>query len=361
MTSTLEVPRRTTLFIDGSASNRARIAAAVDGPVFGRGLVFRDYQGRHQEYETALADIVGALDELWSAPDGPSLVGVVDDGLVPGHIRHLMRQHRKAGGAVRHVAADEVSSVMVREPLPLAHMSMTGSFDIVGDIHGCADEFRDLLGKLGYKIQDGIIQTTADRVLVCVGDLVDRGPASLDVLNLVSASVEAGTALCVMGNHDRHLLSFLSGQRASRTHGSDVTQDAVAALDDGRQEALRCFLERLPGHLLLDAGRLVVTHAGIEPWMIGRESDLIDEYNYFGLKTGLFDDAGKPVRGDWQSKYGDGPMVVYGHEAHLSPKSVGRTLCIDTRCYETGQLTALRWPELELVMTPPMPGDTPRP
>src|SRR5262249_32562854 len=89
-----------------------------------------------------------------------------------------------------------------------------GPFDIIGDVHGCADEVEILLAKLGYAVawsgdgQDrtcGVVPPTGRRAIF-VGDLVDRGPRSPDVLRLVHAMAMSGAGLCVPGNHDVKLV-----------------------------------------------------------------------------------------------------------------------------------------------------------
>src|SRR3546814_11274039 len=87
---------------------------------------------------------------------------------------------------------------------------LKGPFDIVGDVHGCADELEALLGELGYGISwEGMREQAGTRVtaphgrtLVFVGDLVDRGPRSPDVLRVAMGAVASGCGLAVQGNHD---------------------------------------------------------------------------------------------------------------------------------------------------------------
>src|SRR5215813_1208712 len=82
-----------------------------------------------------------------------------------------------------------------RQPLWNNKRDEHGPFDIVGDVHGCLNELMELLSQLGYGIdhRDGIPQACPPegRKLVFVGDLVDRGPATPDVLKLVMGMVKA--------------------------------------------------------------------------------------------------------------------------------------------------------------------------
>src|SRR5207249_10220708 len=84
-----------------------------------------------------------------------------------------------------------------------------GPFDIIGDVHGCFDELRELLKQLGYEIQmhgesepHFRVQHPQGRKAVFLGDLVDRGPAIPNTLRLAMNMVSAGNALCIPGNHD---------------------------------------------------------------------------------------------------------------------------------------------------------------
>src|SRR5215469_6716283 len=80
-------------------------------------------------------------------------------------------------------------------------------FDIIGDVHGCIDELCALLGRLGYTRSDsGEYSHPLGRRTVFVGDLVDRGPSSVAVLDLVLAMHAAWRALLVLGNHDARFL-----------------------------------------------------------------------------------------------------------------------------------------------------------
>jgi hypothetical protein len=85
------------------------------------------------------------------------------------------------------------------------------SYDIIGDVHGCADKLEGLLQKLGYKQKDGVYRysgTDGDRQAIFVGDLIDRGCQQVRTLEIVRPMVGAGTAQMVMGNHEFNAISF---------------------------------------------------------------------------------------------------------------------------------------------------------
>ncbi|TIV06365.1 MAG: polynucleotide kinase-phosphatase, partial [Mesorhizobium sp.] len=232
--------------------------------------------------------------------------------------------------------------------------------DIIGDVHGCADELQILLSRLGYRVawsEDRDDRTVAvtppdGRKIVFVGDLVDRGPNAPDVLRMAMSMVAAGTAYCVQGNHERKLGRWLEGRKVTVAHGLQQTIDQLDAQDRGLREALPAFLDGLRSHVWLDSGRLAVAHAGLREEMIGRGSGAVREFALYGETTGEIDEFGLPVRADWAMAYRGKTAVIYGHTPVLSAEWVNNTLCIDTGCVFGGKLTALRWPERELVDVP---------
>ena len=103
-----------------------------------------------------------------------------------------------------------------------------GPFDIIGDVHGCFDELIELLGHLGYDVQrdaeredgDGFrVMPPVGRKAVFLGDLIDRGPKSADVLRLMMSMCANGVATCVPGNHDVTLMRALRGKKVQLSHG----------------------------------------------------------------------------------------------------------------------------------------------
>ena len=249
---------------------------------------------------------------------------------------------------------------VTRQPLWTDKRDDHGPFDIIGDIHGCANELQALLGKLGYGVTwsedrgDRTVSVTAPkgRKVVFVGDLVDRGPNSPDALRIAMSMVAAGTAYCVQGNHERKLGRWLEGRKVTVAHGIQETIDQLEGQDRGLREGLPGFLDSLRSHVWLDGGKVAVAHAGLKEEMIGRGSGAVREFALYGETTGEIDEFGLPVRADWAAAYRGKTAVVYGHTPVVSPEWVNNTLCIDTGCVFGGKLTALRWPERELVEVP---------
>jgi protein phosphatase len=248
------------------------------------------------------------------------------------------------------------SAVLERQPLWNNRKHEHGPFDIIGDVHGCMDELRDLLAQLGYEIggQDGGCRVTppAGRKAVYVGDLVDRGPRIPEVLRLVMSMVDGGAALCVPGNHDIKLVRKLKGRDVQITHGLADSLEQLDAEPPEFRERACAFLDGLVSHYVLDDGKLVVAHAGMKEEMQGRGSGKVRDFALYGETTGETDEFGLPVRGNWAAEYRGKAMVVYGHTPVAEPEWLNRTINIDTGCVFGGKLTALRYPERELVSVP---------
>jgi len=247
-----------------------------------------------------------------------------------------------------------------RTPLWTDRRPETGPFDIIGDVHGCCGELESLLEKLGYSVswtgegadRECSVTPPEGRRAVFVGDLVDRGPRTPDVLRLVKAMVDTGAAFCVPGNHDVKFLRWLNGRKVKPTHGLDLS---IAQMEDEPPEfskTIQEFLNGLVSHLWLDQGKLVIAHAGIKAEMIGRSSGAVREFCLYGETTGETDEFGLPVRYNWAAEYQGETTVVYGHTPVLDADWLNNTICLDTGCVFGGKLTAMRWPEKELVSVP---------
>ena len=271
-------------------------------------------------------------------------------------LRNLQREGFRHVHVLRSVAEVD-SAEVVREPLWNNRRWDHGPFDIIGDVHGCADELEDLLEQLGYVVPDAaVVEGTTParrhpggRRAVFVGDLVDRGPRIPAVLTTVMNLVETGAALCVPGNHDIKLMRKLRGRDVQITHG---LADSIAQLDgeppEFRDRVLR-FIDDLVSHYVLDDGKLVVAHAGLKEEYQGRGSGAVRDFALYGETTGETDEFGLPVRYNWAAEYRGKAVVVYGHTPVPEPEWVNGTINIDTGCVFGGRLTALRWPERELI------------
>lgn len=281
-------------------------------------------------------------------------------------LRRSLKELKREG--FRHIyvleSADEVESALIeRVPLWNDRSHEHGPFDIIGDVHGCADELEELLGKLGYEKSpladsnllwgDAAYAHPAGRKAVFVGDLVDRGPRVLDTVRIVRNMLQQGSGLCVPGNHDMKLLKKLNGRDVQITHGLALSLAEIDALpDDVRApfcQSLAEFLDGLVSHYVLDDGRLVVAHAGLKEEMHGRGSGKVRDFALYGETTGETDEFGLPIRHNWAAEYRGSATVVYGHTPVPEPEWLNRTINIDTGCVFGGKLTALRLPEREFI------------
>ncbi|HXF61826.1 MAG TPA: polynucleotide kinase-phosphatase [Caldilineaceae bacterium] len=250
---------------------------------------------------------------------------------------------------------DEVAAASVtREPLWTDRRWDHGPFDIIGDVHGCYDELLLLLERLGYTVDGEAMRAVppAGRKAVFLGDLVDRGPKIPQVLRLVMGMVAEGTALCLPGNHDDKLMRKLRGRTVQVTHGLAESLAQLADEPPEFRQQVADFIDSLVSHYVLDEGRLVVAHAGMKESMAGRASGAVRDFALYGETTGETDEFGLPVRHNWAAEYRGAAMVVYGHTPAPSPEWLNRTINIDTGCVFGGALTALRYPERELVSVP---------
>ncbi len=233
-----------------------------------------------------------------------------------------------------------------------------GPFDIIGDVHGCADELISLLDRLGYVVSaapDGAgytVRSPERRRAVFLGDLVDRGPKTPDVLRLVMGMVASGDALCIPGNHDVKLARKLRGRDVRIAYGLAETLAQLEEEPPEFRDEVAAFLDGLVGHYVLDGGDLVVAHAGLKESLQGRASGRVRDFALFGETTGETDEFGLPVRYDWAEEYRGRAMVVYGHTPVPEAEWRNKTINIDTGCAFGGKLTALRYPERDLVSVP---------
>ena len=276
-------------------------------------------------------------------------------------LRHLRRE------GFRHTfvmdSPEEIETAVIdRVPLWNDKRAEQGPFDIIGDVHGCAEELKTLLQQLGYESVSGeenplwgsaVYRHPEGRKAVFVGDLVDRGPRVLETTRIVRNMVVHGSGHCVAGNHDVKLLRKLRGKNPQLTHGLQQTWAEIEALSDEIREPfckeLADFIDGLVSHYMLDQGNLVIAHAGLKEEMHGRGSGRVREFALYGETTGETDEFGVPVRYNWAADYRGKAAVVYGHTPVSEAQWLNNTLCIDTGCVFGGKLTAFRYPERECV------------
>jgi len=144
------------------------------------------------------------------------------------------------------------------------------SYDIIGDVHGHADELTDLLRSMGYNEKNEVFRHPSRKVIF-LGDFIDRGPKQLETLKVVMNMVDAGEALAVMGNHEFNALSYHTQHPQTRTWLRDHSEknygqheafltafEKNTTIDSSLQDVLS-FFWRLP--LWLDLPGLRIIHA----------------------------------------------------------------------------------------------------
>lgn len=284
-------------------------------------------------------------------------------------VRNQKQQLRKSLSDMRYEgfkkvftlkSVQEVEAVtsIKREKLFNDKKNVHGPFDIIGDIHGCFDELCELLTTLGYIIthiphtfeNHGFsISHPQGRIAVFVGDLVDRGPDSPNVLRIVMSMVNSGSAYCVPGNHDVKLQKFLNNRKVQIKNGLEMTVQQLEQESPEFKSTVATFLHELISHYIFDDGKLLVAHAGLKEQLQGRASAAVRDFCLYGETTGETDEYGLPVRHNWAAEYQGMTKVVYGHTPVVRAEWLNRTIDIDTGCVFGGALTALRYPEEELV------------
>ncbi|OLP64837.1 Bis(5'-nucleosyl)-tetraphosphatase PrpE [Bacillus pumilus] len=239
-------------------------------------------------------------------------------------------------------------------------------FDMIGDIHGCYEELLILIDKLGYKLKDGLPVHPDQRTLALVGDLTDRGPQSVEVMEFVIHAYAHGAIRYVPGNHCFKLYRYLKGNPVKLLHGIETTVNEIKKLPIKKQNKLssefKQLFEKAPLYDVLIPHELIIAHAAMKEKDIGKTPNRhMRSYLLFGDVTGETWPDGRPVRKDWAKEYHGKAWIVYGHTPVKEPRFVGRTVNIDTGCVFGNQLSALQYPELKTISVPSsMPYDKTR-
>ena len=215
----------------------------------------------------------------------------------------------------------------------------------IGDIHGCLEEFNELLKLVDY--------TSPAVRIICLGDLIDRGPDSVGV---VRRCRELGIET-ICGNHEHKFVKWYRSQ-GSRVDVYD-RKDYYSRLSD---EDIQ-YIHSMPAYIELDD--VIAVHAGVKPGILmsnQRKDDLMylrytdSDRKFISLKT--INKLGKEeVGAKFWTEFWYGPKsVVYGHNVHgfdepLIEERLPGVTCygLDTGCCFGGRLTALIWETKEIV------------
>jgi len=209
---------------------------------------------------------------------------------------------------------------------------------IIGDVHGCLDELVALLAKCNY-------DADVDQV-VLVGDLVNKGPKSAEVVRYVR---EIPNVLCVLGNHDVALLKWLSKPEplrpASYAYASQLTSEDVA------------WLQHLPWTITLEDFNAIVVHAGVVPQKPLAEQSLNDLTKMRNVKSSRDSSKAEVLEATesvnnggvaWSSVWAGPEHVYFGHDAVRGLQQFPFCTGLDTGCCYGRSLTAITLPGQEL-------------
>lgn len=328
-------------------------------------------EARRKLVELAKAHDVLPVAIVFDLPESMSIARNserTDREIPPGVVKRQTDQLRRS---LRHLGKEGFRKVHVlRTPEDVAAVTIDrtrllndrsdehGPFDVIGDVHGCRRELETLLTSLGYEFLRDDQGRAIDarhprgRRVVFLGDLVDRGPDVVGVLRLAMGMVASGAALAVPGNHEAKLVRALRGAQVTVSHGLEETLAQLAGESEEFREQVAMFCYDLVSHLVLDDGRLVVAHAGLKEQYQGRASGRVRAFALYGETTGETDEFGLPVRYPWAQDYRGKAVVLYGHTPVPTVEWINNTACLDTGCVFGGALSAMRYPEREVVSVP---------
>lgn len=199
---------------------------------------------------------------------------------------------------------------------------------IIGDIHGCFEELGELLSKLEF-------QVGRDR-LISVGDLVNKGPRSVDVLRFFASS----NSEAVLGNHELAFLEALASSTSLPSPWRKLREEMGDELDYWLR-----WLRSLP--LYIEEEGFLVVHAGLEPGRHPSESSanlLTRIRTWDGRGDCLYREGDPP----WFDFYKGEKLVVHGHWARLGLVQRHNTIGLDTGCVYGRSLSALVLPERQI-------------
>jgi serine/threonine protein phosphatase 1 len=211
---------------------------------------------------------------------------------------------------------------------------MNGRIIAIGDIHGCHQEFADLLDRLAL---------TKDDRLILVGDLINRGPDSCKVIDLARQS----RALSLLGNHELRLLTY----RKNKTPIADISRETDADTFQKLRPEDWAYLEAMPLTHYIEELNTVFVHGGFlpnEPWQ-RQPASVVTRIQAVDANGKACKRAEAPDAPLWADLWNGPPFVVYGHTPRPEVYKLKWSVGIDTACVMGGSLTAYILPEKRFV------------
>ncbi|WP_442852807.1 polynucleotide kinase-phosphatase [Bacillus sp. UNC438CL73TsuS30] len=255
---------------------------------------------------------------------------------------------------------EEIRDLEIHRLENLMVIDVGNGIDIIGDIHGCYDESIELLGELGYaENQQGYYVHPDGRKILSLGDIMSRGPRSIDTLQFFQKHVEAGLAYMIDSNHGWKIARWLDGRQVTLAHGDEKVEAEFENYEkrfgkeasDTFKKQLKEMLLEAKSHYIIQKNGVnvaVAVHAGIKDYYIGKQSQRISDFCRYGDTDGL-NENGKPVRKDWTLYHKSSELILWGHDPKPQPLQINNTLNIDQGVVFGGRLTAFRYPEKDLV------------
>lgn len=225
-----------------------------------------------------------------------------------------------------------------------------GKWLVIGDPHGCYDETLELIDRHG----DG-------RVVIFVGDLVDKGPRPHRVVELVKVL----GAKCALGNHEDNHVRYAAHEARRRATGKKNPMKRDAAFKDTHSKlaesrlGLIPFMQSFPHFIRLkyvgpQHSDVVVLHGGLLPGHTPESMDWkkiirVRNVHVDGKFANLDECSNDPSLPFWTELYDGDDWIIYGHAPFLNPRVQNRTVGLDTGCVYGNRLTGIKLPEMELV------------
>jgi serine/threonine protein phosphatase 1 len=209
---------------------------------------------------------------------------------------------------------------------------MNGRIIAIGDIHGCHQEFAELLQLLQLQPEDE---------LILLGDLVNRGPDSSKVIQLAREH----RAFALLGNHERRLLAAWQNPEQVKVRDSDRPTYEQLRADDW------AYIEAMPLTHEIAELNIVFVHGGFlpdRPWH-EQGADIVTEVQVIDADGRPRKRREAPDASPWADHWIGPPFVVYGHTSREEVYEREWSICLDTACAMGGHLTALILPERRIV------------
>ena len=189
---------------------------------------------------------------------------------------------------------------------------------VVGDLHGCYDELRDLLDKVRFSSEDRVVS---------VGDLVTKGPKNREVLELFMTDLHFSA---IIGNHDLALRRRWNGEKFKLKPSQKPTHKELKA----DKEKYVGYFNQLP--FMIDLGSHLVVHAGLRPGVALHSQTTEDLTELRSIGPDRTQRDGTP----WYEAYDGDKVVLFGHWPSSKPRRGKKAIGLDTGCVYGHRLTA---------------------